>query len=319
MDKRKNGVKWMIEVEHKKIYKAFGFSIISEIPLQELPQFGNEVGTDIDIIIRKEDLTNKWNELAEENHVFFVQKNFVMYKFGDVAIFSVQDGRRITVSPLKEFDEDTAGIIILGTCMGALLMQRGILPLHGSAIAINGKVYAIIGDSGAGKSTLARAFLDRGYQLLTDDVIAVSLKGKIPYVTPSYPQQKLWRDSLNSFGIKPDGFKSLLGRENKFCVPVSSEFFTEPLQIAGVIELVKAESKEITIRPIENLERFYTFFYHTYRNIFIEKSELMDWHFHTSAKILKQIDMYRLERPISGFSSTQLVSELLKTLIKEEE
>ena len=54
-------------------------------------------------------------------------------------------------------------------------MQRKVLPLHGSAIAINGKAYAIIGDSGAGKSTLALAFLNRGYRLLTDDVIAVSL------------------------------------------------------------------------------------------------------------------------------------------------
>ena len=57
--------------------------------------------------------------------------------------------------------------------MGAILMQRKILPLHGSAIAIDGKAYAIVGDSGAGKSTLASAFLKRGYQLLSDDVITV--------------------------------------------------------------------------------------------------------------------------------------------------
>ena len=63
--------------------------------------------------------------------------------------------------------------------MGAILMQRKILPLHGSAIAIDGKAYAIVGDSGAGKSTLASAFLNKGYQLLSDDVIAVSLSKKI--------------------------------------------------------------------------------------------------------------------------------------------
>ena len=37
---------------------------------------------------------------------------------------------------------------LLGTCMGTILMQRKILPLHGSAIEIEGKVYAIVGDSG---------------------------------------------------------------------------------------------------------------------------------------------------------------------------
>ena len=78
--------------------------------------------------------------------------------------------------------------------MGALLMQRKILPLHGSAIAIDGKAYALIGDSGAGKSTLASAFLNKGYQLLSDDVIAVSLLNKkyCQLFIPSYPQQKLW-------------------------------------------------------------------------------------------------------------------------------
>ena len=44
---------------------------------------------------------------------------------------------------------------------------------------------------------LASAFLNRGYQLLSDDVIAVSLSQEesIPFVTPSYPQQKLWQES----------------------------------------------------------------------------------------------------------------------------
>ena len=83
--------------------------------------------------------------------------------------------------------------------MGTILMQRKMLPLHGSAIEIDGKVYAIVGDSGAGKSTLASAFLKQGYKLVSDDVIAVSLsqENSIPYVTPAYPQQKLWQESLN--------------------------------------------------------------------------------------------------------------------------
>ena len=309
----------MIKVENKNIYRAFGFSIMSEIPLPQLPQLDIEVETNIDIVITKDDLTKKWMELVEEKHVFFVKKNLMMYKFGEVAIFAVQDGNRIIVSPLKDFDEDTAGIVILGTCMGAILMQRKVLPLHGSAIEINGKAYAFVGDSGAGKSTLARAFINKGHRLLTDDVIAVSLKSNTPYVTPSYPQQKLWRDSLNSFGIKTDDFKSLLGRENKFCVPVSSNYFTEPLPLAGIVELVKTEAKDISIRPIEDLKRFYTFYYHTYRNFVIHKSGLMDWHFHTSAKILKQIEMYQLQRPNSGFSASQLVSKVLNTINKGEE
>ena len=81
-----------------------------------------------------------------------------MIRIPDTAIFSIQEGKQIIVSPMGNTCEDKIRLYILGICMGALLMQRGILPLHGSAINIDGKVYAILGNSGAGKSTLAAAF-----------------------------------------------------------------------------------------------------------------------------------------------------------------
>lgn len=42
--------------------------------------------------------------------------------------------------------------------MGAILFQKKILPVHGSAIDIDEKAYGFIGDSGEGKSILASAF-----------------------------------------------------------------------------------------------------------------------------------------------------------------
>ena len=42
--------------------------------------------------------------------------------------------------------------------------EKDILPLHGSAVAINGKAYAFMGNSGAGKSTLASALINQGYE-----------------------------------------------------------------------------------------------------------------------------------------------------------
>ena len=113
-------------------------------------------------------------------------------------------------------------------------------------VAIDGKAYAFVGDSGAGKSTLASAFLNKGYQLLSDDVIAVSLSQDehIPFVTPSYPQQKLWQESLNDFGMETSQLSiRFIDRETKYCVPVSSKFFSEPLPLSRIFELVKTEDE----------------------------------------------------------------------------
>lgn len=102
-----------------------------------------------------------------------------MFQVADTAIFAIQNGDTIQVSPMAGADEAKIRLFLLGTCMGALLMQRKILPLHGSAIAIDGKAYAFVGHSGAGKSTLASAFINKGFQLLSDDVIAVTLRNLV--------------------------------------------------------------------------------------------------------------------------------------------
>ncbi len=305
----------MIEVEKKVVYKAFGLTVVSDIVLPELTKVDEQI-EEIDIVIKMdEDLTRLYFELTDQPYQFVVKDDVVLFHIPEIATFSIKEGKRIAFSPMKAAEDGEIRLLILGTCMGVILMQRKIFPLHGSVVAIQGKAYAIIGDSGAGKSTLASAFLNEGYQLLSDDVIAISLSEEnIPYVTSSYPQQKLWQDSLTNFGMETSGYQSLYGRVDKYYIPVSSKYFTGTLPLAGVFELVKTEDKEITIRQIEKLERFKTLFYHTYRNFLIPDLELTEWHFNTSVSIVNNVQMFQLSRPASGFTAPQLVTTIMETL-----
>ncbi|MCW9132437.1 aldolase [Bacillus paramycoides] len=309
----------MIDTVKKNIYKAFGLNLLSEIILPELPQI-NKQSDKPDVVITIDDLSELWLEIAGQPNQFLVRDNLVMFQLSNLATFAIRDGNRISVSPMNGADEDEIRLYILGTCMGTILMQRKILPLHGSAVAINGKAYAFVGDSGAGKSTLATAFLSKGYQLLSDDVIAVSLSndGHVPFVFSAYPQQKLWQETLTAFGMKASQYCSLFERETKYAVPVNSQFSTETLPLAGVFELVKTEREGIDIYPIQRLERLHTLFRHSYRNFLIPRLGLMDWHFSTSTMIIEQIDIFRLRRPTGKFTAHQLVSLVLETLNKEE-
>jgi len=201
--------------------------------------------------------------------------------------------------------------------MGALLMQRKTLPLHGSVIAIDGKAYALIGDSGAGKSTLASAFLNKGYQLLSDDVVAVSLLNKnTAIVHPSYAQQKLWQESINELGMEVAQLSPLFERETKYAVPVNSQFFPDPLPLAGVIELVKTQGEDIETTRIEGLARLYKLYRHTFRSSLISKLGLMEWHFETSTHIASGMEMFQVSRPTSRFTAHELVEVILNTIQK---
>ncbi|QGQ47211.1 aldolase [Metabacillus sediminilitoris] len=299
-------------------YKAFGLSIYSYFHLPELNQVTIQ-DDEVDIVIENDDLSKLWLEQVKENEYFFVKKNFILFRVPDVAIFLVKNGKEIIVSPIRTIDEQQIRLYILGTCMGAILLQRNILPLHGSAIAIDGKAYAIVGDSGAGKSTLASALLDKGYKLISDDVIPISFLGNhIPVVTPTYPQQKLWLESLNQFGMESKEFQPIVLRDTKFAIPVAHQFASNQLPLAGIFELVKNEHDEIAIQSIEKLQRLHTLFKHTYRNSFIIRSGLMQWHFHTTTNIVNKISFYQLCRPTVRFTAHEL-SDLILSTIKGEE
>jgi hypothetical protein len=53
------------------------------------------------------------------------------------------------------------------------LARRGVYPLHGSAVVVNGRALLIFGDSGAGKSTAAACLARGGAPLLADDTVFV--------------------------------------------------------------------------------------------------------------------------------------------------
>jgi hypothetical protein len=309
----------MEKVASDFIYKAFGFSVRSKIQFPELLEVVNSKDS-IDIEINFTDLSNLWSEWSDSGNKFVMNERLVMFKVKDIAIFLIEEGCRITVWPLNEYKEDVVRLYLLGSCMGAIMMQRGILPLHGSAIAINGKAYAIVGDSGAGKSTLATAFLRQGYKLLTDDVIGVYFNQEnVPMVIPAYPQQKLWQESLDEFGIDSREYKSVYQRENKFAIPIKDQFSSVPLQLAGVFELTFSGNDEIKLKQLKGLSRLQTLLIHTYRNILIPNLGLTNWHFTNSTKIINQINMFQLRRPENRFTVTELVTQIFNCINKENE
>ncbi|OZU89265.1 aldolase [Virgibacillus indicus] len=307
----------MFETAKIALYTAFGFKVSSDFLLPELNHISYK-DFEPDLIIKKEDLSNLWSEYVEIDSYYYIKENFCMFKIPGVAIYKIEDGRYISFSPIEGSNEDQIRLYLLGTCMGVALMQRKILPIHGSCIAIDGKAYAVVGDSGAGKSTLASAFINRGFKLLTDDVIAVTLsKDNTPFVVPSYPQQKLWQESLDHFGMESNQFRPVYDRVTKFAVPVNNHFYDQPLPLAGIFVLSKAEQNAIEIMSIQELERFPVLYYNTYRNFMINRLGLLEWHFEFSANMVNKLDFHRIIRPSSCFTANELVDNILNVINKE--
>lgn len=304
----------------KTIYTAFGMRLTSEIPLPELIRSTNRT-EHIDVEIVQGDLSFIWNEgRAMDRHFCIFEDGRVLFYIPGTAVYSIQEGRKVVVSPMPDADQKKIRVYLLGSCMGALLFQRNLLPLHGSAVVIEGKAYAFVGDSGAGKSTLAAAFLSQGYPLLTDDVIAVSLaEASGPTVIPAYPQQKLWQESIDQLGMESSGFVPLYEEVTKFAVPVAAKFYAEPVPLGGVFELVKTEGATWDIQPVKMLNRLPLLLLHTYRSYFISLLHLEQWHFAGTASIAKHCEVFQLRRPTAGFTAHELASHIIQLVSRKLE
>ena len=108
----------------------------------------------------------------------------------DGAVIDMFDGQTIRwCAP----DLDEVPLPLCSTVAAQVLAWRGHVPLHGSAVAFDGRAILIAGKSGAGKSTLAHALVECGGQLVSDDlsVLMPLESGGVPMLVPGRPAIRL--------------------------------------------------------------------------------------------------------------------------------
>ncbi|CAI6087135.1 HPr kinase/phosphorylase [Cohnella sp. JJ-181] len=298
------------------VHRAFGLDIASRIPLPELPLTGGGAAAgaaDITIDAGEPGPLREELEATGSNFSLTRGRGRFLFLIPETAVYCIDEGRRITVAPLPGADPEKVRVYLLGTCLGALLLLRGLLPLHGSAVVIGGRAYAFVGDSGAGKSTLAAALVGMGHRLVSDDVVAVAAgEGGRPVVMPAYPQQKLWQESLDGLGLQGAQYRPIYRETEKFAVPVADRFGAEPVPLAGVFELARSDRDAIAIGELPALERLRVMLQHTYRQALIPRLGLVDWHFHAASDIASRIAVGRLSRPSAGFTARGLAQAVIR-------
>lgn len=307
----------MICGNKKNLYQAFGLKIWSEIPLPELTVIELASSDEVDVHIEFgniKHIAEDWN-IAEHN--FQYRDKALLFEIPDLALFQVCDGRQILISPERGVNMARVRLYLLGTCMGAVLMQRRTLPLHGSAVMIGQSAYAFLGDSGTGKSTLSAALANQGYPLLSDDVVAVhyTKESDEPIVSPAYPQQKLNAHSMDMLQMESAGYEIIMD-EFKYAVPRREKFYIDDVPLAGVFELLPTTEKSISVEPIYALSRIHLLQAHTYRLALIKRMSMLQWHFSSVTQLAGVIPMNRISRPLDGRTVHNVVDTVLQTVNK---
>ncbi len=281
-------------------YAVFGLVLQSEIVLPEL--LPAPEGAPVDVAIRI-------GSTGEEPVISPEEVNLVIPK---VASYRIRGGREIVFAPREGASERNIRLFLLGSALGAIIHQRGLLPLHANAIDVGGRAVAFMGHSGAGKSTMAAWFLDRGHRVLADDVcVVVPDAAGFPLAYPGIPRLRLWREALERSGRNADELELAFDDMDKFNLPTPKPSQSGPIPLSHIYLLEKAEEQELEIRTLSGVAAVDALVANTYRGGYLAQMGGTKRHLLACLELAKRVPVFSASR-VWGFEGYDAQAERLE-------
>ena len=287
-------------MSNRTVYSVAGFRVASELPLPELLQHDEDGPVDIEIRLAR--ITDELAASVKAMPEARVIPTAVRLDIPQIGRFLVRNGREITVDPEPRTPPADVRGFLLGSALGAVWLQRGLFPLHASAIVIDGAAIAFAGEQGAGKSTMAAWMVKQGCRLLCDDVCVIRFPENTdqvhPMVYPLYPRVKLWRDALDALEIDAKELQRDVHRVDKFHLPAKQSFLADPVPLRHIDFLAfRPEDSEPRIEDISPARAVPLLRDNTYRFQYVSGLELTREHFLHCIRLANSVPGHFLQRP----------------------
>jgi hypothetical protein len=232
-------------------------------------------------------------------------------------MYQICDGNAISLYSNDEISPDLERLPLFGFGLAAVLCQRGLWVFHGSAVEVNGQAVVIVGDKTAGKSTLISAFISKGYQLISDDVTALSILNNEIYVLPGTPSIKLWPDAAAAIGLGVNNLPKVHQYTEKRNYIIKERFCDQGRRIDTVIVLGYGE--KLVLKELLRAEKILNL---SCSNYFSNSQQLFSNEdrkdiFRQCAFLAKNMRVFQFDRPWDLNLLPQTV-EMIITAISEK-
>ncbi len=277
-------------------YYGFGLDFQSAIPIPEMRE--GTAGHCEPVVIRlanaacPEGLTHIAPGVAAGPHGFWME-------VPGIARLYVSGGSMISIDPAPDATMNDIRAYLLGSAMGALLHQRGLLPLHASAVEIDGAAAAFCGASGAGKSSLALHLIKRGHRLLCDDICAIDTASGAPRLWPGLVNLKLWRESLEAAGEEHHALQPVLPALDKYKLPITGIVEYRSYALGHIFLLSVSELRGPAATALRGAERLSALVANTFRGQLVRPMGQNRRHFNQCIATSATVKINLLSRPWS--------------------
>lgn len=197
-----------------------------------------------------------------------------------------------------------------GTIIAYILQYHGYLVLHGSAVLINDKAVIFSGQSGAGKSTLACALMQKGYQLITDDLVVIKRNKLGKYsILPGPAHTKLWKDSINYLNHDINRAIPIMLKSNKYVIKVPASCDIPSIPIHSFYELnIAPDALETNCERLNPISSLQTLIQNVYRYFMLKPLGRLELFFNDCSALSQQIAIFNLTRTSNFQNLSDMIS-----------
>ena len=211
--------------------------------------------------------------------------------------------------------EDTT-TYLLGPIMGFVMLLRGVVCLHASAIAIDNYAIALSGPAGSGKSTTAAAFSERGFSILAEDVVTLDDRDDHFLVRPAYPCIRLWPAAVKALYGSETHLPKLTPNWDKCYLDLSQrsqQFQRQPLPLAAIYLLSERRDDPAApfIQPLDRADGLMSLVANTYATKLMDK-QMRAREFELLNRVLNNVPLRRVTPHADPARITELCDRILK-------
>lgn len=252
-------------------YSLYGLTLQSNLPIPGLLPAQSEASMDVDVTFRRQH-----REIGFEQAPWYISQALDENLAPILTVWRSKDASeyRFLYCDKTEFRIDRAGTrvsatwpdglslenttsYLVGQISAFVLRLRGSVCLHASAILVNNRAIAIVGDKGAGKSTTAASFVKQGYSVVSEDVTPLLDRDSSFFVQPGYPRVNLWPEAVKSLNGTPDALPEIAPPWEKRYLDLQKDgacFYMHAARLGAVYILASRSSKQ----PAPLIERLST-------------------------------------------------------------
>ncbi len=236
-------------------------------------------------------------------HAWEAEPGAALLRVADVARYLVTP-REIVIDRRGGDAEDIA-VFLVGPVAGALLLQRGAVPLHAAAVGTDAGTVLLLGSSGVGKSALAAALVERGAALVADDVTALVPAGDGVLALPAFPRLRLWADAL-----RPADRRQRVRRNLEQYWKPAARFGAAPRSVCAAFVLESRNRRGFDIAPVPAAQAFWTLWEHTYRRRLVDALGQRPAHYRIGMAMARSVPFARARRPDWPFAPGALADRI---------